>query len=699
MLRIPNPVSDPEVFVRVFVQLHSSLSGTTDFGLDDISSAMISRGNVTSQGAMGAEALRRSTRADRSRDPLYNQSKMYAELFRSLGWLHSTTSSLRFRFTSLGARVTQEATQRSLVRECLLGMSFPSEAIAVQSSQSIRPFACILRTMNALRTLTRDEMMAGPLSIDDDSDSDAFESMVARLRDCRKHADRLDKWLAAIAKRRGISRRPTMENYTRFPIGVLGRSGWCVKSRGQLVITESDKLAAESIASTADWRLSDFEELPPDVKAPFLRWTYHLMLDRAGLDVSNRREQMSLDSQELAAATPRSVRNAYFSPFQQLSFETLSRYVPELLAEAPVARTPTSPSIAPLVSSTARRVAEYHDLTPQLTQRTGPAPASVFAAELTQLTATLGGSDAAASRIHVEVGSYNRDQFYPLVGDVLRLLGLDCQVSRGGQNYNRADAMIVDRAQSLPIEIKSPGEETEVSVKAIRQALENKIPPGRFGGAGPGGRGGGALRRILGAAPGALGHGGRSAADPGSGGSRHRRGGRGEDPAARRRRGRQPGNACMVAGGGEGHHVGAPLGAPLMAVAYAPTATCSGNVGRIRDVLIGRSGRHSYPRRAAVRLRPGRMPYPTRAARNPRVTPPITYVPTTSPRAFTPNARVAAAPGKSIVVGPASFQMKPWKPAPSRKTPTMSPRGFTSQAAVMVAPGTSNGVKTPLSMM
>jgi hypothetical protein len=39
-----------------------------------------------------------------------------------------------------------------------------------------------------------------------------------------------------------------------------------------------------------------------------------------------------------------------------------------------------------------------------------------------------------------------------------------------------------------------------------------------------------------------------------------------------------------------------------------------------------------------------------RRARKPCVTPPCTYVPTTSPRALMPNARVTVAPGKSIVV-------------------------------------------------
>jgi hypothetical protein len=35
--------------------------------------------------------------------------------------------------------------------------------------------------------------------------------------------------------------------------------------------------------------------------------------------------------------------------------------------------------------------------------------------------------------------------------------------------------MIVDATDSIPIEIKSPGEEMELSVKALRQAVENKV--------------------------------------------------------------------------------------------------------------------------------------------------------------------------------------------------------------------------------
>ena len=52
---------------------------------------------------------------------------------------------------------------------------------------------------------------------------------------------------------------------------------------------------------------------------------------------------------------------------------------------------------------------------------------------------------------------------------------MDCHKSRDGVNGERWDAMIRDPERSIPIEIKSPTEEMHLSVKAIRQALENKI--------------------------------------------------------------------------------------------------------------------------------------------------------------------------------------------------------------------------------
>ena len=65
--------------------------------------------------------------------------------------------------------------------------------------------------------------------------------------------------------------------------------------------------------------------------------------------------------------------------------------------------------------------------------------------------------------------------FYPLVATLFKVIGFNCSFSRPGDNGARWDAIIEDPARSIPIEIKSPKEEQHLSIKAIRQALENKI--------------------------------------------------------------------------------------------------------------------------------------------------------------------------------------------------------------------------------
>jgi hypothetical protein len=79
VLRFPNPGSTIENFVSVYRSAFERLQGRA-VNLDDIVAAVVAANMATSSGYMGDEAVARSTRADRSRDPLYNQMKMYAEL-------------------------------------------------------------------------------------------------------------------------------------------------------------------------------------------------------------------------------------------------------------------------------------------------------------------------------------------------------------------------------------------------------------------------------------------------------------------------------------------------------------------------------------------------------------------------------------------------------------------------------------------
>ena len=66
-------------------------------------------------------------------------------------------------------------------------------------------------------------------------------------------------------------------------------------------------------------------------------------------------------------------------------------------------------------------------------------------------------------------------EFYNKIGEIFDAMGLNVIVTREGDVNCRFDATLVDNSYSIPIEIKSPREDFEINIKAIRQAFENKI--------------------------------------------------------------------------------------------------------------------------------------------------------------------------------------------------------------------------------
>jgi len=477
--RIPNPVSDLSIFLRVFRDVHDILKNHAEFGLDEISRAMIARNNVTSQGAIGDEALRRSTREDRSRDPIYNQSKMYAELFRTLGWIQSTkTSRLTYAFSLLGDHIATAHNPDSLLRECLLGIAYPNEVLGVQGDQTVRVIGGILLVMDALGSISRDEMMAGPMSISDDTDATAFNKMIRSIHKCRSTPGDLDKIINAISVRRGISRSPTMENYTRFPVAAFPWSGWGIKKgRGAIYITDEGRAMAVRLRSAPDIRLSHFNSFPDPAKPAFIRWTFYSMLARAGFNVDPVLLVIKADEKILKQYGLPFSGDVFFSPFQQLSRQTLQKWTPELVPDVASTVDVHAESLVEESSGGGAVVRERMALIFALSDHV--AAAADHSADLIRdIKLALQKSKDMGSAIDILFSAYstaNKDVFYPLIANLFCIIGFDCRVSRGGQNYERADAIILDSEQCIPIEIKSPGEEMEISVKGVRQALENKV--------------------------------------------------------------------------------------------------------------------------------------------------------------------------------------------------------------------------------
>lgn len=470
MQRIPNPISDLTIFLKIFRDIYPLLRELNVFNIDNITRSMIDTNSVTSQGAIGEEALLRSTRKDRTRDPLFNQSKALSELFRTLGWIQSTTSQSIFTFSLLGIYVAEvnERIAVNLLKECLLGIAYPNEILDVKGQQQVRLISSILLTMDSLNFITRSEMIVGPMSVLDDTDSTIFHEMLTKLLLCRKKPEKLTEWIDLISDERNIS-LVTMGNYTRFPMAALPWSKWGIKDRkiGTL-ISEEGRQEANRIKNSLDYRLKDFYALSDTLKPAFIRGCFYGLLERQGFDISCVQDELKLLQEHNI-----NYKKILFSPFQQLSRETIQKWTPELVVEINTFQK----DIIKLGDTTKSKITEkvtfLLELVEDISEESNITDDLYY--EIKQVIADTKSTEEAANFLFDKYSSSNKNIFYPLVANLLIFLGFKCHVSRAGQNYERADAMIIDDQFCIPIEIKSPGEEVEISVKAIRQALENKI--------------------------------------------------------------------------------------------------------------------------------------------------------------------------------------------------------------------------------
>ena len=471
LLRIPNPGSDINQFIRTFRDLHPYLKDLPEFDLDQMTRAMVARNNVTSQGAVGQQALARSTRDDRSRDPLYNQSKMYSELYRALGWIHSTNKKLTFRITPLGHHLATANDPKALAKECFLSMAFPNGVLAVKGSQSVRIFGTMLIALSELGTLSRNELIIGPMSMDDDRELANVDRMIAGLRAHRKKPGSLAAELKRISSQRKIS-VVTMGNYVRIPMAVPLWAGWATRGGpGVLAVTAEGIQAAQVARATPEFRLADFMAVPVERKKPLIVAGSYRLLERAGFDISAVAEPVAryeVELEDIGQPTP------HFSPFQQLGRKTIELHAAEMLHVDGISELDTAATSERPVPRQVVAVAQ-----PMLVQSAGVRKADRVATLEQYLRLKLQEHDgdvyAAAAEVYLEEATSNKDAFYPLICDLLTVVGFNCRLSRHGVNATREDALIVDPGHACPVEIKSPGEELELSVKGVRQALENKI--------------------------------------------------------------------------------------------------------------------------------------------------------------------------------------------------------------------------------
>lgn len=318
VLRFPNPGADLDRMLLIFRLIcrdavHQNLDG---FDLDFMVKGAALNFQASSRGAIGKNAISRSTQLDRSRDPLYNQMKSYSEIYRNLGLLRPTSKRLKFCTTTLGYSLAIDfeghEIAKGIAKECLLAMTFPNQTSENIGTENFRPFRWLLMLMDDLGGLiTRHEIIVGLLDVQDDRESGLFQKKVNQIRKLRQlsRAD-LMKAVSRVAQNSGIQTN-TLENYTRFPVGVMNSpitlwaesktlSGLYDRKMKGLELTDIGRATARRMKNAIDIRSSDLQNFQHSERANFAQFAYYSMLYRSGVR-QNELERAMDDSKKRAA--------------------------------------------------------------------------------------------------------------------------------------------------------------------------------------------------------------------------------------------------------------------------------------------------------------------------------------------------------------------------------------------------------------
>ena len=337
MIRFRNPSSSLATMLASFDQLYEELKDKYYFDNDDIARVLTKTNLMASSGFTGEAALSRGANTDRSRDKTYNNAKMFAEIFRLLGLISVVNDvSSNYKFTFIGQHLAAPgADKKALIEQCVLGINNPNRIMDVSYDESVRFFSCVLLTMNEMDgCLCRDEMILGPMCVNDNDDS-KFASMIRYLKSVRGNYNRLQKDLASLAKSLNSNKSSGMsvtsvQNCTRFPISVLKYCDWVDskslnlygKSIKFMVLTKKGKNAVESLKSLCDIRLSDYEKSSNEQRKALIRLGTYAMLGRANFDLSDVRQSLNEDAETCKSILRGS--DILFSPYQTLEYSTVN---------------------------------------------------------------------------------------------------------------------------------------------------------------------------------------------------------------------------------------------------------------------------------------------------------------------------------------------------------------------------------------
>lgn len=488
MIRFRNPGTQYSTQVQVIKQLYAALRDQAYFTLEDMAVVIAQGRLMTAYGYAGDDALRLSNTDQESMNSALMNAKMYAEVFRMLGWVtpYSEKSSYPLVFTYIGIHVALSTGDCSkLYEQCVLGINNPTQLTdKMRYDEKVRFFKCALRSFIDLDGIMyKHELCLGPMSINDE-DEKAYRRMIQYIKALRGDYKRLKTAFEYLAKSLGMKTTP-VDNCTRLPIAFMKSCNWVEsvqnkslygKSMSCLQITRHGIETYESIKDMYDLRLDQYVDLDTHTQRSMIRLGTYSMLLRAGYDMSGVKETMDADATQCEAVL--GGKALLFSPSQTIR----RNQVEDALGFKMGSGIESQHHIETFDSAVGDR--ELLNTT-QVWKLNIPEDAATemltspedldFLYRVNQMVEAGKSSRAIVNALFDYYIDATQTTFYPLIATLFKIMGFDCSFSRPGDNGARWDAIIDDPERSIPIEIKSPTEEQHLSIKAIRQALENKI--------------------------------------------------------------------------------------------------------------------------------------------------------------------------------------------------------------------------------
>lgn len=481
MIRFRNPGSQFTTQVQVFKELYAEFKNAPSFSLDDMKETLAKTSLMTAYGYAGDAALALSNTENDSLNSTKMNVKMYAEVFRLLGWVTSVGSgSYPLTFTYIGEHVACTDNVLPLFEQCVLGINNPQRIMDVKYNEKVRFFKAALLALEDLGgTMYKHELCYGPMSVDD-LDESKYDRMITYIKSLRGSYKNYEKAYKKLCD--DLNVKPTLpDNSTRLPISYMKVCKWIDSQRTKelyppkslecIYLTDHGRDVANSIRDMKDMRLDEYVKYPETKRKALIRLGVYSMLSRAGYNTNPVKTIIEKDTLECESILKG--RELLFSPYQTLRCDEVDEALGIKRSKSTSSKTKT---VLPNIARPDHIIGNL-DLSVAKTASTGKGDTEVddFISYVNSLIKAGKSKDEIINIVFNDSIKDTQTRFYPFIAMLFRVIGFDCVASRPGDNGARWDAIIVDDLESIPIEIKSPTEEMHLSVKAIRQALENKV--------------------------------------------------------------------------------------------------------------------------------------------------------------------------------------------------------------------------------